>query len=47
MEKGHSLMKKKPIHVLTGWLHRFFEQSVDWIILIVVTLIILLVLYLF
>lgn len=40
-------MKKKPMNLLTSWLHRFFEKAVDWIILIVVTLIILLVLYLF
>ncbi|WP_256366013.1 hypothetical protein [Spirosoma sp. KCTC 42546] len=40
-------MKKKPMNLFTDWLHRFFEQSVDWIILIVIALIILLVLYLF
>ncbi|WP_262886979.1 hypothetical protein [Spirosoma arboris] len=40
-------MKKKPMNLLTRWLHRFSEQAIDWIILIVVALIILLVLYLF
>lgn len=40
-------MKKKPMKLLTRWLHRFSERTIDWIILVFIALIILLILYLF